>query len=150
MRSIPLIWLDVTYFKCRCGGRAASTAAATSPAGGRCSAYRWWTRSRMTRGSASCMRRATVAPPATSSSVSDAPGPDQGHRRGLPGGRPSSDARLHARGRLLAAEAPRGAHRLLGLPRRGRRHRRGHVPRGVRDAGGVLPGGGKGARGGGA
>ena len=62
----------------------------------------------MTRGSASCMRRATVAPPATSSSVSDAPGPGQGHRRGLPGGRPSSDARLHARGRLLAAEAPRG------------------------------------------
>ena len=35
-------------------------------------------------------------------------GPGQGHRRGLPGGRPSSDARLHARGRLLAAEAPSG------------------------------------------
>lgn len=30
MRSIPLIWLDVTYFKCRCGGRAASTAAVTA------------------------------------------------------------------------------------------------------------------------
>lgn len=39
-------------------------------------------------------------------------------------------------------------HRLVGLPRQGRRHRRGHVPRGVRDAGGVLPEGGKGARGG--
>ena len=83
-------------------------------------------------------------------------GPGQGHRRGLPGGgglaamRRAFDARLHARGRLLAAEAPRGAHRLLGLPRQGRRHRRGHVPRGMRDAGGVLPEGGKGARGGGA
>lgn len=39
-------------------------------------------------------------------------------------------------------------HRLVGLPRQGRRHRREHVPRGVRDAGGVLPEGGKGARGG--
>ncbi|MDB1905933.1 hypothetical protein PMX70_02380, partial [Collinsella aerofaciens] len=43
-----------------------------------------------------------------------------------------------------------GQHLLFGLPRQVRRHRRGHVPRGVRDAGGVLPGGGKGARGGGA
>lgn len=63
----------------------------------------------MTRGSASCRRRATVAPPAPSSSVSDAPG---GLVRAIgevfQGGRPSSDARLHARGRLLAAEAPRG------------------------------------------
>ena len=64
--------------------------------------------------------------------------------------RRAPDARLHARGRLLAAEAPRGAHRLVGLPRQGRRHRRGHVPRGLRDARGMLPEGGKGARGGGA
>ena len=38
-------------------------------------------------------------------------------------------AQLHMRGRLLAADAPRGAHHLVGLPRRGRHHRRGHVPR---------------------
>lgn len=50
--------------------------------------------------------------------------------------RRAPDARLHARGQLLAAEAPRGPHPLVGLPRRGRRHRRGHVPRSVRDAGG--------------
>lgn len=57
-------------------------------------------------------------------------------------------AQLHTRGRLLAADAPRGAHHLVGLPRRGRHHRRGHVPRSVRDVGRVLPEGGKGARGG--
>lgn len=74
-------------------------------------------------------------------------------RRGLPGGglaamRRTPGAQLHMRGRLLAAEAPRGAHHLVGLPRRGRHHRRGHVPRSVRDVGRVLPEGGKGARGG--
>lgn len=81
-------------------------------------------------------------------------GPGQGHRRGLPGRRMAAlrgapDARLHARGRLLAAQAPRRQDRLPGLPRQGRRHRRGHVPRGLRDAGGVLPEGGEGNGGGG-
>lgn len=105
----------------------------------------------MTRGSASCMRRATVAPPATSSSVSDAPGPGQGHRRGLPGGgglAAMRDCMREAGSWQLRRRV--GQHLLFGLPRQVRRHRRGHVPRGVRDAGGVLPGGGKGARGGGA
>ena len=48
-------------------------------------------------------------------------------------------ARLHARGRLPAAQAPRGQDRVAGVPRARRRHRDGHVPRGVRHAGGVLP-----------
>lgn len=78
-----------------------------SSAGGGCSAYRWWTLSRTTRDSASFRRRTTAAPLAPSSSYPMPPGAGQGHRRGLPGGRPGSDARLHARGRLLAAEAPR-------------------------------------------
>lgn len=56
--------------------------------------------------------------------------------------------RLHARGGLLAAEAPRGQDRLAGVPRARRRHRDGDVPRGVRHAGGVLTEGGGGARGG--
>lgn len=49
-------------------------------------------------------------------------------------------ARLHARGRLLAAQAPRGQDRLAGVPRPRRRHGGGHVPRSVRHARGVLPG----------
>lgn len=60
---------------------------------------------------------------------------------------PTSSA---AMGPTAGTAARRGAHRLAGFPRQGRFHRRGHVPRGVRDAGGVLPEGGKGARGGGA
>lgn len=58
------------------------------------------------------------------------------------------DAGLHARSRLLAAQAPRGQDRLAGVPRPRRRHRDGNVPRGVRHAGGVLPQGGGGAGGG--
>lgn len=74
-------------------------------------------------------------------------------RRGLPGRRVAAlrgppHARLHARGRLLAAQAPRGQERVAGVPRARRRHRDGHVPRGVRHAGGVLPEGGGGAGGG--
>lgn len=47
--------------------------------------------------------------------------------------------RLHARGGLLAAEAPRGQDRLAGVPRARRHHRDRHVPRGARHAGGVPP-----------
>lgn len=151
-RAIPYIWLDATYVKCRRGGRVASTAVVTAigcdESGWRrvpgvsvvdTESYESWLgflrklRDRHRARRIRCPR-----------------GPGQGRRRGLPGGglaalRGAPDARLHARGRLLAAEAPRGAHRLLGLPRQGRRHRRGHVPRGVRDAGGVLPEGRGGA-----
>ena len=79
------------------------------------------------------------------------PGPGQGHRRGLPGGgglAAMRDCMREAGSWQLRRRV--GQHLLFGLPRQVRRHRRGHVPRGVRDAGGVLPGGGKGARGGGA
>lgn len=81
------------------------------------------------------------------------PGARPGARRGLPGRRVAAlrgppHARLHARGRLLAAQAPRGQDRVAGVPRARRRHRDGHVPRGVRHAGGVLPQGGGGAGGG--
>lgn len=106
----------------------------------------------MTRGSASCRRRATVAPPAPSSSVSDAPG---GLVRAI--GEVFQGGGGLAAMRDCVREAGSwqlrrrvGQHLLFGLPRQVRRHRRGHVPRGVRDAGGVLPEGGKGARGGGA
>ena len=51
--------------------------------------------------------------------------------------------------RLPAAEAcKRGRDRVAGVPRARRLHRDGHVPRGVRHAGGVLPEGGGGAGGG--
>lgn len=78
-------------------------------------------------------------------------GPGQGHRRGLPGGgglAAMRDCVREAGSWQLRRRV--GQHLLFGLPRQVRRHRRGHVPRGVRDAGGVLPEGGKGARGGGA
>lgn len=45
--------------------------------------------------------------------------------------------RLHTRGWLPAAEAPRGQDRLAGVPRARRHHRDHHVPRGARHAGGV-------------
>lgn len=81
------------------------------------------------------------------------PGPRPRPRRGLPGRRVAAprrppDAGLHARGRHLAAQAPRGRDRLAGVPRPRRRHRGGNVPRGVRNAGGVPPEGGGGAGGG--
>lgn len=83
------------------------------------------------------------------------PGARPGARRGLPGRRVAAlrgppHARLHARGRLLAAQAPCGQDRLAGVPRARRRHRDRHVPRGLRHAGGVLPEGGGDPRGGGA
>lgn len=160
-RAIPYIWLDATYVKCRRGGRVASTAVVTAigcdESGWRrvlgvsvvdTESYESWLgflRKLRDRGATG-----------TELVVSDAHGGlvraigEVFQGGGLAAMRRAPDARLHARGRLLAAEAPRGAHRLLGLPRQGRRHRRGHVPRGMRDAGGVLPEGGKGARGGGA
>ena len=78
-------------------------------------------------------------------------GPGQGHRRGLPGGgglAAMRDCVREAGSWQLRRRV--GQHLLFGLQRQVRRHRRGHGPRGVRDAGGVLPEGGKGARGGGA
>lgn len=71
------------------------------------------------------------------------PGARPGARRGLPGRRVAAlrgppHARLHARGRLLAAQAPCGQDRLAGVPRARRRHRDRHVPRGLRHAGGVC------------
>lgn len=92
MRSIPLICLDVTYFKCRCGGRAAPTAAVTAIG---CDESGWrqvlgvsvvdteshdsWLgflqapRDRGTSGTEFVRIRCPR-------------GPGQGHRRGLPGG----------------------------------------------------------------
>ena len=75
------------------------------------------------------------------------PGPRPRARRGLPGRRVAAlrsppHERLHARGRLLAAQALRGQDRLAGVPRARRRHRGRHVPCSVRHAGGVLPEGG--------
>lgn len=57
-------------------------------------------------------------------------------------------ARLHARGGLPAAQAPRRQDRLAGVPRARRRHRGRNVPRGVRHAGGLLPESGGDPRGG--
>lgn len=156
MRSIPLIWLDVTYFKCRCGGRAASTAAVTAIG---CDESGW----RQVLG---------VSVVDTESHASwlgflQAPR-DRGTsgnefvRIRCPRGLVRAIGEVFQGGGLAAMrdcmrEAGSwqlrrrvGQHLLFGLPRQVRRHRRGHVPRGVRDAGGVLPGGGKGARGGGA
>ncbi len=114
MRSIPLIWLDVTYFKCRCGGRAASTAAVTAIG---CDESGW----------RQVLGVSVVDTESHDSWLGFLQAPrDRGTSgnefvrircpRGLvraigevfQGGRPSSDARLHARGWLLAAEAPRG------------------------------------------
>lgn len=156
---VPYVWLDATYVKCRREGRVASTAVVTAigcDAGGwrrvlgvdvvDTESYDSWLaflraiRSR--RGGGRATRR-----------LGRPPGARPGARRGLPGRRVAAlrgppHARLHARGRLLAAQAPRGQDRVAGVPRARRRHRDGHVPRGVRHAGGVLPQGGGGAGGG--
>lgn len=155
---VPYVWLDATYVKCRREGRVASTAVVTAigcDAGGwrrvlgvdvvDTESYDSWLaflRAIRSRGAAGVRLV-----------VSDTPGARPGARRGLPGRRVAAlrgppHARLHARGRLLAAQAPRGQDRIAGVPRARRRHRDGHVPRGVRHAGGVLPQGGGGAGGG--
>lgn len=59
-----------------------------------------------------------------------------------------SHAQLHARGGLLAAEAPRGRDRPASVPRARRRHRDRRVPHGLRHVGRVLPEGGGDPRGG--
>ena len=102
----------------------------------------------MTRGSASFRRRATAAPPAPSSSYPMPPGAGRGYRRRLPGGGLAAMRDCMRVAGFWQLRRRVCQHRLVGLPRQGCRHRRGHVPRGVRDAGGVLPEGGKGARGG--
>lgn len=104
----------------------------------------WWTPSHTTRGSPSSERSATAALAAWSSSSPMRTGPRRGSGGGLPGGgmaapRRPLHARLHARGGLLAARAPRGQDRLAGVPRARRRHRDRHVPRGVRHVGGCRP-----------
>ena len=105
-----------------------------------------------THGWPSSERSATAALAAWSSSSPMRTGPRCGSGGGLPGGgmaalRRSLHARLHARGGLLAARAPRGQDRLAGVPR-ARRHRDRHVPRGVRHVGGVPPESGGNPRGG--
>ena len=145
---VPYVWLDATYVKCRREGRVASTAVVTAigcDAGGwrrvlgvdvvDTESYDSWLaflRAIRSRGAAGVRLVVSDAHP--------------GLRVAAPRGPPH--ARLHARGRLLAAQAPRGQDRVAGVPRARRRHRDGHVPRGVRHAGGVLPQGGGGAGGG--
>ena len=115
----------------------------------------WWTPSRTTHGLHSSGRSATAASLAcSSSSPTRTAASSRRRRRSSRGGvaalRRPPHARLHARGGLLAAQAPREQDRLAGVPRARRRHRDRHVPRGVRHAGGVLPEGGGGSGGGGA
>lgn len=156
MRSIPLIWLDVTYFKCRCGGRAASTAAVTAIG---CGESGW----------RQVLGVSVVDTESHDSWLGFLQAPrDRGTsgtefvRIRCPRGLVRAIGEVFQGGGLAATrDCMReagfwqlrrrvGQHLLFGLPRQVRRHRRGHVPRGVRDAGGVLPEGGKGARGGGA
>ena len=80
-------------------------------------------------------------------------GPDQGHRRGVPGRvvaalRRAPDARLHARGGIALAQEARGAHNVARLPREGRGDRPRHVPRRLRHAARLLPQGRRRGRGG--
>lgn len=146
MRSIPLIWLDVTYFKCRCGGRAASTAAVTAIG---CDESGW----------RQVLGVSVVDTESHDSWLGFLHAPrDRGAsgnefvRIRCPRGLVRAIGEVFQGGGLAAMrdcmrEAGSwqlrrrvGQHLLFGLPRQVRRHRRGHVPRGVRDAGGVLPG----------
>lgn len=161
-RAIPYIWLDATYVKCRRGGRVASTAVVTAigcdESGWRrvlgvsvvdTESYESWLgflRKLRDRGATG-----------TELVVSDAHG---GLVRAI--GEVFQGAAWQRCAVHLMRDCMREAgswqlRRRVGRivssvfrDRRGRRHRRGHVPRGVRDAGGVLPEGGEGARGGGA
>lgn len=122
-------------------------------AGGASWASTRWTPSHTTRGPPSSGSSATAALAVWSSSSRTPTRSRPRARRGLPGRRMAAlrrppHARLHARGGLPAAEAPRGQDRLAGVPRARRRHRDRHVPRGVRHAGRVLPEGGGDPRGG--
>lgn len=147
MRSIPLIWLDVTYFKCRCGGRAASTAALTAIG---CDESGW----------RQVLGVSVVDTESHDSWLGFLQAPrDRGTsgnefvRIRCPRGLVRAIGEVFQGGGLAAMrdcmrEAGSwqlrrrvGQHLLFGLSRQVRRHRRGHVPRGVRDAGGVLPGG---------
>lgn len=155
-RAIPYIWLDATYVKCRRGGRVASTAVVTAigcdESGWRrvlgvsvvdTESYESWLgflRKLRDRGATG-----------TELVVSDAHG---GLVRAV--GEVFQGAAWQRCAVHLMRDCMREAgswqlrrrvcqHRLVGLPRQGRRHRRGHVPRGVRDAGGVPPEGRGGA-----
>lgn len=148
---VPCVRLDATYVKYRREGRVTFTAVVTAigcDAGGwgrvlgvdvvDTESYDSWPaflaiRSRGAAGVGSSSRTPAGARP--------------GARRGLPGRRVAvpcgpPHARLRTRGRLLAAQAPRGQNRVAGVPRARRRRRDGHVPRNARHAGGVLPEGG--------
>ena len=103
--------------------------AATRAAGGktRPGRRRGGHRSHTTRGSPSCGPSARAGRRACGSSSRTPTGPRRA-LGSLPGRRvaallQSPHARLHARGRLLAAQAPRGRDRLAGVPRARRRHR---------------------------
>lgn len=160
-RAIPYIWLDATYVKCRRGGRVASTAVVTAigcdESGWRrvlgvsvvdTESYESWLgflRKLRDRGATG-----------TELVVSDAHG---GLVRAI--GEVFQGAAWQRCAVHLMRDCMREAgswqlRRRVGrivssvFRRQGRRHCRGHVPRGVRDAGGVLPEGGEGARGGGA
>lgn len=156
---VPYVWLDATYVKCRRGGRVASTAVVAAigcDAGGR------GARPGRRRGGYRVVRLVARLPangprPRRLRGGARRLGHPPGHRprprRGLPGRRAAAlrsppHARLHARGRLLAARAPRGQDHLAGVPWARRRHGGGHVPCGVRLARGVLPEGRGGAWGG--
>lgn len=156
---VPYVWLDATYVKCRREGRVASTAVVTAigcDAGGwrrvlgvdvvDTESYDSWLaflRAIRSRGAAGVRLVVSDAHPGLVRALGEVFQGAAWQRCADP-----PHARLHARGRLLAAQAPRGQDRVAGVPRARRRHRDGHVPRGVRHAGGVLPQGGGGAGGG--
>lgn len=156
----PYVWLDATYVKCRRGGRRLHRRGHRH----RLRRGRLEARPGRRRGRHRVLRLVARLPAGhplargggrMARRLGRPPGARPGARRGLPGRRVAAlrgppHARLHARGRLLAAQAPRGQDRLAGVPRARRRNRDGHVPRRVRHAGGVLPEGRGGARGGGA
>lgn len=152
---VPYAWLDVTHVKCRREGRVASTVVVTAIG---CDAGGWRrvlgvdvvdTESYDTR--LAFLRKirgrgvggAELVVSDAHRGLVAAAEAFQGGGMAAPHGPPH--ARLHARGRLLAAQASRGQDRAAGAPRARRRHRDGHAPRDARHAEGVLPEGGGGA-----
>lgn len=154
---VPYVWLDATYVKCRREGRVASTAVVTAigcDAGGwrrvlgvdvvDTESYDSWLaflRAIRSRGAAGVRLVVSDAHPGLVRALGEV-------FQGAAWQRCAVHLMRDCMRRLLAAQAPRGQDRVAGVPRARRRHRDGHVPRGVRHAGGVLPQGGGGAGGG--
>lgn len=147
---VPYVWLDATYVKCRREGRVASTAVVTAigcDAGGwrrvlgvdvvDTESYDSWLaflRAIRSRGAAGVRLVVSDAHPGLVRALGEVFQGAAWQRCAV-----SPHARLHARGRLLAAQAPRGQDRVAGVPLHGlagAARGRGHVRAG-RDMAGV-------------